>query len=140
MKFDPEKAKKALEEGIKKAKLSDVKEAVEKQEEIVEKFKSFLSEYLTDAKEMLLMLKDYLSGEYTEVPWFTVAAITVALLYVLNPMDLIPDFIPVIGQIDDAMVMGLCLQMVRKDLEKYREWRRKRDEKDNRPRNEGGSA
>ncbi|ADU97660.1 protein of unknown function DUF1232 [Thermovibrio ammonificans HB-1] len=140
MKFDPEKAKKALEEGIKKAKLSDVKEAVEKQEEIVEKFKFFLSEYLTDAKEMLLMLKDYLSGEYTEVPWFTVAAITVALLYVLNPMDLIPDFIPVIGQIDDAMVMGLCLQMVRKDLEKYREWRRKRDEKDNRPHNEGGSA
>jgi uncharacterized membrane protein YkvA (DUF1232 family) len=45
------------------------------------------------------------------------------LLYVLDSFDLIPDFIPGLGQIDDAAVFAACLLLVRKDLQKYKKWK-----------------
>ena len=39
-----------------------------------------------------------------------------------SPIDLIPDYIIGIGQIDDAAVVGFCLYLLRKDLRKYKEW------------------
>jgi uncharacterized membrane protein YkvA (DUF1232 family) len=46
-----------------------------------------------------------------------------SLLYVLNPMDLIPDVIPGVGAIDDAAVVSLCLLLIEQDLLAYRSWR-----------------
>ena len=43
--------------------------------------------------------------------------------YVLNPFDLVPDFIPLVGQIDDAAVVAACLLMVRQDLHRYKKWK-----------------
>lgn len=40
--------------------------------------------------------------------------ITVCVLYLINPIDLIPDFIPVIGQMDDAIVLGILMKTVSK--------------------------
>ena len=47
----------------------------------------------------------------------------VGLLYVLNPIDIIPDFIPFIGRIDDALVLKFCLKLIEKDLSKYKKWK-----------------
>lgn len=41
----------------------------------------------------------------------------------LCPIDIFDDVIPVIGQIDDAMVLISCLYFLEKDLYKYREWK-----------------
>ena len=49
---------------------------------------------------------------------------TGALLYVLSPLDVIPDFIPLAGFIDDAAVFGFVLAFAKDDLVRYREWRK----------------
>ncbi|MGO3008269.1 MAG: YkvA family protein [Psychrobacter celer] len=78
------------------------------------------------AKDLLLLMslvKDYYQGNYRNIPYKTISAAVVGLLYVLNPIDIIPDFIPFIGHIDDALVLKFCLKMINKDLTKYKKWK-----------------
>ncbi len=76
------------------------------------------------AKTMLEMVKDYWSGSYREVPYWAISAVALALLYVLNPADVIPDVIVGVGYLDDATVVAFCLKLVQKEIEKYQEWAR----------------
>ena len=83
-----------------------------------------LSRFFKDVSLLLGLIKDYYLGNYRVVPYTTIAAAVVGLLYVINPIDLIPDFIPVIGYIDDAVVIALCLRMAERDLKKYALWKK----------------
>ncbi|WP_462324906.1 YkvA family protein [Desulfoplanes sp.] len=78
-----------------------------------------LHKFLTDITLLISMVRDYYTGTYRDIPFRSVAAIAFTLLYVLNPIDLIPDFLPGIGQLDDAAVVALCLKMVQDDLVEY---------------------
>ena len=78
----------------------------------------------SDVKLLVSMVRDYVSGAYRDVPFGTIAAIAAAILYLVSPFDAIPDFIPVIGYIDDAAVIALCLRMVHNDIEQYRVWKK----------------
>lgn len=73
---------------------------------------------------MISLIKHYVEGKYTTVPYGTILAIMSALIYVLSPVDIIPDFIPFVGYLDDVAVIGLCLSMVKTDIEAYDEWRK----------------
>lgn len=84
-----------------------------------------LKKYWDDACDMFSLLKDRATGKYTETPWRTIASIVGALLYVLSPFDLIPDFIPLAGYLDDATVFAFVLSIAQDDLNRYREWRKK---------------
>jgi uncharacterized membrane protein YkvA (DUF1232 family) len=46
-----------------------------------------------------------------------------AVLYILNPLDIIPDFVPFLGYIDDLTVFGFVLKLINEDLSSYEEWR-----------------
>ncbi len=97
---------------------------VEKAEEIFEKFKKYkpLKKFFEDVTLLIALVKAYWNDEYREVPYRSIAAIVFTLLYVLNPIDLIPDFIPGIGLVDDVAVMYLCLKLVGEDLEDFKKW------------------
>jgi len=69
------------------------------------------------------MLKDYKSKKYRNVPWKAIAMIVTALVYFLNPIDLIPDFMGVIGFTDDAIVLAFVFKSLRGELIKYCDWR-----------------
>lgn len=69
------------------------------------------------------MLKDFFTKKYTEVPVGTITAIAGSLLYVLSPIDIIPDFILGVGYIDDAAIITLCMNFVKSDLEKYKKFK-----------------
>jgi len=121
--------KKEFEERKKNTTEDDLKKALEHENEIKEKSqKGVLAKFWEEIQLMFSLLKDYWNGDYREVSWGTIASIIVALLYILSPIDLIPDFIPVIGLADDAMVVALCLKLIYEDLEKYKKFKKNQEE------------
>ena len=73
---------------------------------------------------MMSLVRSYVKKEYTELPVGTMVSIVIALIYFLSPVDVIPDFIPGLGMIDDAAIVAGCLILVKGDLEDYRYWRK----------------
>lgn len=65
------------------------------------------------------MVRDYRSGQYRQVPWNTLAMAVVAIVYFLNPMDVIPDFLFGVGFVDDAIVIGMVMKAIRGELVAY---------------------
>ncbi len=82
-----------------------------------------LKQWMGQAKLILEMVKDYKSGRYREVPYWALSAGALALLYVLNPADVIPDVIIGVGYIDDATVIAFCLKLIERELESYKSWK-----------------
>jgi uncharacterized membrane protein YkvA (DUF1232 family) len=119
-------AAKELEKGAKRVTEDDVGKVLTKQKDIEDKFKTGgpLGRFIEDLKLLFSVVKDYYKGRYRRIPWFSIGSIVFALLYVLNPVDLIPDFIPVIGYVDDALVVAACLALVKQDLEDYKKWKK----------------
>ena len=72
----------------------------------------------TDIPAIFLSLKDKDSPLLAKI----FAGITVG--YALSPVDLIPDFIPVIGYLDDAAMLAVCLNFTRFDVEEYKKSRK----------------
>jgi len=78
---------------------------------------------IRDAVLAVSLVRDYWRGSYRALPTFSLVAIVLALLYVLSPLDFLPDVIPLVGIVDDALVMVVCLKLVEKDLRAYETWR-----------------
>ena len=47
----------------------------------------------------------YLAARDPRVPWYAKVAAVAVAAYALSPIDLIPDFIPVIGYLDDVVIV-----------------------------------
>ncbi|GAF56011.1 hypothetical protein JCM18901_1703 [Psychrobacter sp. JCM 18901] len=96
-----------------------------KEDKLKEKLEDsgYLEPFSDDLMLFMSLVKDYYKGDYRKIPFKTISAGVIGALYVLNPIDLIPDSIPFIGHIDDALVLKFCLKQARKDLQKYKEWK-----------------
>lgn len=81
-----------------------------------------LKKWMQHGKLILAMVKDYWSGRYREVPYWAISAGALTLLYVLNPLDVIPDVVPGFGYLDDATLVAFCLKLIERELEKYEAW------------------
>ena len=68
---------------------------------------------------VLELIDDFHDGRYREVPWRTIAIASAAVLYVVNPADLVPNFIPLVGLLDDMAVVAVATRWIRKDLLEY---------------------
>ena len=68
------------------------------------------------------MVKDSFKGRF-KVPFWVIALILAAIAYLVNPVDAVPDVIPVAGLADDAAVIASMLAAISKVLEKYRVWK-----------------
>jgi uncharacterized membrane protein YkvA (DUF1232 family) len=117
----------ALHEGAQKIKKEDLQKVLSKQKEIAEKFQPDgpLGGLLFDVELLISLIQDYDKGNYQEISWKSLSGILTALLYVISPIDLIPDFIPLIGTLDDAVVVAVCLKLVKNDLDAYALWKTK---------------
>jgi uncharacterized membrane protein YkvA (DUF1232 family) len=68
------------------------------------------------------LARDYAKGRYRDVHYGSIIVIIIGLLYLVAPIDSIPDFIPIAGFIDDAAVLGFIIKQVKSELEKYKMW------------------
>lgn len=114
-----------IEAAARKITAADVGRAAERSRKILELFdrNADLQRFKPDAERMLSMLVDHLGGRYTSMPVWTVAVVTFALLYVLKPVDIIPDDLPEIGRLDDALVVSHAVGLTKVDLQNYKVWR-----------------
>lgn len=78
--------------------------------------------FVEDVRLFFSMLKDWTKGDYRRVPVRSVVAIVLSLLYVLAPADIVPDFIPFVGFVDDATILSLLIRFCKADLEAYKSW------------------
>ncbi len=79
-----------------------------------------------DLSTLFRLVNAWVDGAYSQVPWKTVVSAIAALIYFVNPFDLVPDFIPFSGFVDDATVIGFVLTTIRSEIDKFRQWERVR--------------
>jgi uncharacterized membrane protein YkvA (DUF1232 family) len=121
--FTEKQAEEEFDRYAKNVTEDDVSGVLDKEEAILGKAHGPLEKFAQNIKLLFSVIKDYAKGNYREIPWTTIAAIIGSLLYIFSPIDLVPDFIPVLGLMDDAAVLGICLAGISRDLEKYRIWK-----------------
>lgn len=109
---DKEKAEGLLNKAKQKAEKNEVplKEIVEKLQLLFE------------------VLQAWYKGTYKEMPKGSIIMIIASIIYFVSPIDLIPDFIPVIGYIDDAAVIAFAIKQVTADLDKFKVWKESNDD------------
>ena len=56
----------------------------------------------------------YYACKDLRVPWYVKLLATCAIAYALSPIDLIPDFIPVLGLLDDLILLPLAIILILK--------------------------
>ena len=114
-----------VKEGAEKVTPQDIETIAEKSEEINKRFSSKgpLKRFIEDGKLLSALVKDWRAGKYRQAMYGTIAAAAFALIYVINPFDIVPDVLPFIGAVDDAAVIGVCLMLIERDLRQYRGWK-----------------
>jgi len=70
------------------------------------------------------MIKAAATGEYTGIPTGTIVGGIAVLLYFISPIDFVPDFIPVIGLLDDVALLAWFMSSIKSEMDKFTEWER----------------
>jgi uncharacterized membrane protein YkvA (DUF1232 family) len=120
--------KKLLEEAVELARkyLSDPRKlrvllqaAIDKAKKIKKK-DSWRKAY-DDLCTLIRLVRAWFTGEYREVPWQTMLLVVGAIIYFVNPLDLIPDPLPG-GFVDDAALILWVVHSMRGDIDAFRQW------------------
>ena len=120
----------SIKEYISKAKkiINDDEKLKKLIEDVLKKLKEISSDKKTSAKLndslrlFIRIINAYTSKAYTYVPWKTICLIVAGLIYFIYPVDLIPDFIPVSGLIDDIALIAWIYESIQDDIDNFLEW------------------
>lgn len=69
-------------------------------------------------KISILLTQVYVSVKSEKTPWYAKLVGGTTIMYALSPIDLIPDFIPVIGYLDDLIILPLLITLTIKLIPK----------------------
>ena len=80
------------------------------------------ADVLEEFRALIRLVVAYARGHYRQIPADSLVIVIAGLIYVVSPIDLIPDTIPGVGFLDDVSVIGWVLKTVRTELDSFREW------------------
>lgn len=103
-------------------KLEELLENIIKQIESNEELKEIIGEL----KLFVSMLKDHFEGRYKGLEKENIYLIIGAFIYILSPIDLLPDFL-FFGYLDDILIIMYLMKKMSKEIEKYRVWKEDED-------------
>jgi len=89
----------------------------------VEKASPALKVILRNVKELYTLFVDSVKGRY-DLNTVTLGIVGGGLLYFILPMDLVPDYIPFVGFLDDLAVLTTIIHSLEQELEAYRNWKK----------------
>lgn len=121
---DQDRINQTFEAGVSNFTEEDLNK-VKEDAEIAESKSQHLGKQFESFGVMWSLLQDYWAGNYTSVPWKLLASIGFAVAYLVSPLDIIPDFIPVLGFVDDAAVFALVVSAFQSELDDYQAWKKK---------------
>jgi len=81
-----------------------------------------MSKVQDDLRALLRLSRAWATREYRAIPWRSVLYAVAALVYFVNPADVIPDVLVGLGFVDDAAVVAAVVRTIRNDLEAFRGW------------------
>ncbi|MEA5405113.1 YkvA family protein [Arcicella sp. DC2W] len=68
------------------------------------------------------MVKAYATGQYRIIPWASILKIIASLIYFISPIDLIPDFLPLVGLSDDLALVMWLFTSLKTDIDNFIAW------------------
>jgi uncharacterized membrane protein YkvA (DUF1232 family) len=68
------------------------------------------------------LIRAYALGQYREIPWKAILIIVAAVVYFVNPIDLLPDLIPMAGLTDDFAVLAWVYNTISAEVNKFLSW------------------
>ncbi|HLR20578.1 MAG TPA: YkvA family protein [Tissierellaceae bacterium] len=133
-----EKGKKGTKKVLSK-KTKEAEKIINDPKKVEERLKAALDNLheidfgpINDIKDDVLLLisvvGDWIKGIYREIPLSTIIMILGGIIYFVSPVDFIPDYIPMIGYIDDAFVLSLIIKKIKEDLDNYKRWKEEKSE------------
>ena len=81
-----------------------------------------ISRLAINLRVIIRMIRAYANGSYRDVPWKSLMALIAGVVYFVMPLDLLPDFIPFTGFLDDFTVVMLISGAFQKDIEDFLFW------------------
>lgn len=100
-------------------------QAVDAARDLAPRARGPLAQVWDDLQTAIRLARAWARRDYPGVARSTIVLIVAGLLYFLSPIDAILDAIPVLGFVDDALVLGWVVRQVQSDLEAFREWERR---------------
>jgi uncharacterized membrane protein YkvA (DUF1232 family) len=100
--------------------------AAERASEYARKARGPFERIWDDLQTALRLTRAWSRRDYRGVRRGSIVLVVAGLLYFLSPIDAIIDAIPVLGFLDDALVLGWVFSQVRFELEVFREWENQR--------------
>jgi uncharacterized membrane protein YkvA (DUF1232 family) len=85
----------------------------------VEEIPERMQKVTNQARLAVELVDDFQAGRYRSTTWRSIALAAGALVYAVSPADVVPDLVPGVGTLDDLLVTGLALRLIRRDLEAY---------------------
>ena len=82
-----------------------------------------LTEMPTLLRTAPAMFRDLFARQYRQIPAATLLGGILGLAYLINPFDIIPDVLPIVGVVDDTLVVGIFLTFLGRDVKKYLLWK-----------------